>query len=69
MTLTLLSTIPHKVLHGQAQTTTASNHNEEPMGFQEGQSSTSLISCMAMATANKDFEIDDEYPQHSNKLI
>jgi hypothetical protein len=57
------------VLHGQAQTTTASNHNEEPMGFQEGQSSTSLISCMAMATAHKDFEIDDEYPQSSNKLI
>jgi hypothetical protein len=42
------------VLHGQAQTITASNHNEEQAVFQEGQSSTSLLLCMAKATVHID---------------
>jgi hypothetical protein len=53
----LMSIIPHKVLCGQAQTITASNHNEEQVGSQEGQSSTSLLSCMAKATAYMDTKV------------
>jgi hypothetical protein len=63
----LLSIIPHKVLCGQAQTITASNHNEEQVGSQEGQSSTSLLSCMAKATAYMDTKVI--VPQCPNKLI
>lgn len=44
--------VPHRELHDLEQTRGATSHCEEPVNLQSAQFSASLLSCMAVATAN-----------------